>query len=1026
MGIPDNGAMGNPGVVIALTAGTANLSMAAIHFAIARAPGWRIARLFAGMALTAGLYNILNAVYCIAGMSDAVYLAAGRLSYLVGTVHAVLWLVYAYSDGNGSLRTAPRSIRWVAASAGVAGLVFAATGWLLKASVSTVSVAWAGVSYAYPLPTALGDVYGFLVLALPAAAVLQLMRRFRRGERFLGWQLGVFDVALLFAIEEVLVANRILNFPSLLDFGFLLLVMPFSWQIVCRVINDARRLRELSEHLETEVLRRTDERDQVRKALAKAEGDISDLVASLDAIVWEADAPTLEVTFVSEGAKRLLGYSTDRGRQSVSWHRHVHPDDRERVLASTSVAARSNRTVSIEYRMLATDGRIHWFRDYVHPVGSPTTSPNRLRGITVDVTESRHVHEALLESEERFRSMFENATVGIYRTTSDGRILMANPALISLLGYSSFEELAQRNLEEDGFEPSYPRSTFRNLLESQGVVTGLEAAWTRLDGSVVFVNESAKAVRATDGSVLYYDGVVEDCTQRKRAEDALRESEERFRNIADTCPVIIWYGSPDRQITFLNKQAAIFTGRDMDEILGSGWVEHVHPDDMARLDITIASAVAGHHSFETEFRLRRHDGEYRWVLDAAIPRFVGNVFAGHMGIVVDITDLKRNQEQVLATQKLESLGVLASGIAHDFNNMLGGILAQSELALSEIPAGSPVAEGVNSIKTVALRAAEIVSQLLAYAGEEGTSFEPVDLSRLVGEMLELLGVSISKQAVLKTDLAENLPAVLANAPQIRQIVMNLVTNASEALLEGGGVITVATALVCRDPGSVAKSGTDLSDRNYIRLEVGDTGCGIREEIQARIFDPFFTTKFAGRGLGLASVQGIVRNHDGTIKVVSAPGQGTRIAVLLPCAHERTGGNHDIGEPNLADKDNAPRATVLFVEDEETLRIPTSKMLRRRGLSVLEAGDGHAAVDLFRANQSAIGVVLLDLTLPGMSGTDVLAEVRRIRPDVKVILTTAYSEEVAVNAVGGQRDWAFIRKPYKITDLAKLVRDVLSA
>ena len=302
----------NLGVAIALTAAAANLSMAALHFAIARAPGWRIARLFAGIALTAGLYNSLNVVYSVSGMSDSVYLATGRLSYLVGTAQSVLWLLYAYSDGNGSLRTAPRWVRRVAASACAAGLVFAATGSLLRAQVSPVSVAWAGVTYSYPETTFAGDVYGFLSLALPAAAVLHLARRFRHGERILGWQLGVFAVVLLFALEEVLVANRILNFPSLLDFGFLLLVMPFSWQVVRRVINDARMLRDLSDHLEAEVQRRTDERDQVRKALATAERDISDLVASLDAIVWEADAPTLELTFVSEGARRLLGYSSDQ------------------------------------------------------------------------------------------------------------------------------------------------------------------------------------------------------------------------------------------------------------------------------------------------------------------------------------------------------------------------------------------------------------------------------------------------------------------------------------------------------------------------------------------------------------------------------------------------------------------------------------------------------------------------------------------------------------------------------------------
>jgi PAS domain S-box-containing protein len=387
----------------------------------------------------------------------------------------------------------------------------------------------------------------------------------------------------------------------------------------------------------------------------------------------------------------------------------------------------------------------------------------------------------------------------------------------------------------------------------------------------------------------------------------------------------------------------------------------------------------------------------------------------------DITEIKRAEQRLRDTQKLETLGVLASGIAHDFNNMLGGILAQSELALAEVPPDSPVAEGINTIKAVALRAAEIVRQLLAYAGAESSSFEKVDLSRLVGEMLPLLAISISKHSVLKTELAENVPAVWANVPQLQRILMNLVTNASEAIAESGGVITVATTWV----GS-AKSGTDLSDRDCIRLEVSDTGCGMSEEIQARMFDPFFTTKFAGRGLGLATVQGLVRSLGGTIEVVSAPGQGTRVGVLLPSSGECRPGEHDVAVSNGVNTDEPIVGTVLFVEDEETLRTPTVEMLRRKGLSVLEASDGLAAVDLFRANNSRIAVVLLDLTLPGMDGKNVFAEIRRIRPDTKVILTTAYSEEMAMNAVGGQHDWTFIRKPYTITELAKMLRDVLSA
>jgi PAS domain S-box-containing protein len=1000
--------------------------MAGLHFAIARAPGWRIARFFGAMALTAGLYSALNTVYCLDGVPDVFYLTAGRFSYLAATVQGVLWVLYAYSNKDGSLRTAPRMVSWVAVSSLATGILFAASGWLMKAEVSLVQVPWASATYHYPVTTTTGDIYGLAILALPAWAIFHLARRVRRGERSLRGQTVLFAVVFLFALEEVLVANRVLNFPSLLDIGLLFVVLPFTWQVVTRIINDAQRLRYLSDDLESEVLRRTEELAESRNALFEAEKEVRDLVGSLDAIVWQANASTLQATYVSDGAERLLGYPTDQWRsQKGFWHDYVHPDDRQRVLVSMKSAVQSGRTVSLEYRMMAADGRIHWVRDYVYPGGNLTARSNRLRGVTVDVTESRYAHEALLESEQRFRTLFENATVGLYRTTADGRILMANPALVNLLKYDSFEELSRRNLEEDGFEPDYPRASFQKLLAERGIVTGIEAKWTRRDGSIVYVRESARAVRADDGSVLYYDGIVEDFTQRKRAEDALRESEERFRNIADTCPVIIWYSDADRQTTFLSKQAAIFTGLEIDKLLGSGWVRFVHPDDLARVNSARASAVSGHSSYQIEFRILRYDGEYRWTLDTAIPRFVGGVFAGHTGIVVDITDLKRSQERALASQKLESLGVLASGIAHDFNNMLGSILSLSELALTEIRDGSPAAEGLEDIKNVAMQAAEIVRQLLAYAGEDDTAFESVDLSRLVDEMLQLLKVTISKKSTLRAELDEHLPPVQANPAQIRRVVMNLITNASEAIGEHGGVIAVRTGLVRRERGLPGENQMETADRDYVQLQVGDTGCGMSEDVRARIFDPFFTTKFAGRGLGLAAVQGIIRAHGGMVRVVSASGEGTLFEIMLPCNTDRASGDDEAVLRNSVVQDDSVCGNILFVEDEAALRTPASKMLRMKGFSVVEAADGRAAVEFFRANHTEINVVLLDLTLPGMGGSDVLAEVRRIRPDIRVILTTAYSKETAVDTVDGLGDWAFIRKPYAIADLARLIRDVVT-
>jgi nitrogen-specific signal transduction histidine kinase len=406
------------------------------------------------------------------------------------------------------------------------------------------------------------------------------------------------------------------------------------------------------------------------------------------------------------------------------------------------------------------------------------------------------------------------------------------------------------------------------------------------------------------------------------------------------------------------------------------------------------------------------------VLVTGTPRFESSgAFAGYVGSCTDTTDIKRTQEEALAGQKLESLGVLAGGVAHDFNNLLGSIVATSELVLSELPDGSPASEGVESIRTVAGRAAEIVGQMMAYAGQEDAVFEPVDLSGLLHEMLEFLKVSISKRTTLNVTLPEKLPFVRANAAQLRQVVLNLITNASEALGEQEGVISVT---VSRVQSGASDGMPNLPHGDYVGLEVSDTGCGMTEEIQSKIFDPFFTTKFPGRGMGLAAVKGIVRSHEGAINVVSAPGQGSRFEILLPCGSQSTREGHE-GAASAAGEAANFTGTVLVVEDEDTLRIAVSKMLKRRGLTVIEAANGKVGVDLFRAGRAEIDVVLLDLTLPGMSGREVLSELRRIQPNVKVIITSAYSQEQAETTLGGQHPWLYIRKPYQLKELTGLLR-----
>jgi nitrogen-specific signal transduction histidine kinase/CheY-like chemotaxis protein len=396
-----------------------------------------------------------------------------------------------------------------------------------------------------------------------------------------------------------------------------------------------------------------------------------------------------------------------------------------------------------------------------------------------------------------------------------------------------------------------------------------------------------------------------------------------------------------------------------------------------------------------------------------------------VGSVHDITERKRTQEEAMARQKLESLGVLANGIAHDFNNLLGSIMAEAELLEADLVAGLSQDGAIAGIKTVVIHGAEIVRELMIYAGQDQEGlFGPVDLSRLTAEMLELLKVSISKHARLKINLEKDLPAVLGSAPQIRQVLMNLIINASEAIGDKEGVIQVTMSRGTGGQGLVSSNASNVRAGDYVRLEVSDSGCGLTEETKAKIFDPFFTTKFAGRGLGLAVVQGIVRAHGGAVGVESAPGLGATFQVLLPCTSEA---QNAVTSSGMERSQALTRtgATVLVVEDEEVLRRAISKALRIKGFSVMEAQDGSVAMNLVRTRGEEIDVILLDVTLPGASSREVFEEAKRIRANLKIVLTSAYDRKTVDVKFPGLQTTQFIRKPFQLDDLASTLRDALA-
>jgi PAS domain S-box-containing protein len=389
----------------------------------------------------------------------------------------------------------------------------------------------------------------------------------------------------------------------------------------------------------------------------------------------------------------------------------------------------------------------------------------------------------------------------------------------------------------------------------------------------------------------------------------------------------------------------------------------------------------------------------------------------------DITERKQAEEaqrlldqRLQQAQKLESLGVLAGGIAHDFNNILTAVLGHAELALDEISLLSPARCSLMEINTAARRAAELCRQMLAYSGKASFALEHVDLRELIEEIGHLIEASVSKTTRLNLRLDDDLPPILADASQIRQVVMNLIINASEALGERGGVVAVTTHVTHYAPGDprVAEWQDDVPAGRYVELEVIDTGGGMDAETRSRIFEPFFTTKFVGRGLGLAAVLGIVRSHRGVVMVDSEPGRGTTFRVLFPALEDADNGAPARDAAFASEWHGS--GTILLVDDEETLRTVGSRMLERLGFAVLTASDGGEAVERYRERQGEIDAVILDLTMPRMDGAEALGELLLVNPDVRVVLASGYAREDVMERFAGRGFTAFIQKPYTLDQL----------
>jgi PAS domain S-box-containing protein len=615
-------------------------------------------------------------------------------------------------------------------------------------------------------------------------------------------------------------------------------------------------------------------------------------------------------------------------------------------------------------------------------------------------------------------AILESMADGVIVVDASGRMVDANPAARALLGIP--EDAPSDQVDEILVDhPEIAHELFGREVgrrEISRVVGEARSTWELV----------LSTLRDRSGEPCGRVAVIRDITQQVGRDRALQESEGRKAAILDASLDMIVGMDAEGRIVEFNPAAVAAFGYARRDVLGQPLVSLLIPPTLRE---RFHAGLTRHHDTgqsrllgrRVEMMAMRADGSEFPVELAAVESKIGGrpVFTAFLR---DLSERKQAEEerraleaQMQQTQKLESLGVLAGGIAHDFNNLLTAVLGNATLARSEIPDDSPAGDTLEQIERAAQRAAELCTQMLAYSGRGRLTLERVDLSGLVQEMADLLRASISKRVQLSLDITSALPALEGDPTQLRQIAMNLITNASEAIPEEGGAITVRTGSTIGNRAYLVEHswGEDLPRGEYVFLEVSDSGCGMDEDTQSKIFEPFFTTKFTGRGLGMAAVLGIVRRHGGAIQVSSEPGCGSIFRVLLPIREVRATPDAPVAVRHVERREG----TILVVDDEPVVRKVVARMLERAGHTVLVAASGFEGVERFTACADEIAAVVVDLTMPDIGGDEVLARIRRLHPGVPVVLMSGYTQEDFDTQFTGKERVAFLHKPFRDGELS---------
>jgi two-component system, cell cycle sensor histidine kinase and response regulator CckA len=644
-------------------------------------------------------------------------------------------------------------------------------------------------------------------------------------------------------------------------------------------------------------------------------------------------------------------------------------------------------------------------------------------------------HPLLRDRTDRLLGVLECMHAWVSEFNNLGTMIFSSPQVEQILGFTVAESMADDCIEFHPADLHLVIETSRSVRETGKPATNQTRVRHKL-GHWVWIENSVIGWTNEDGE---YHSVVfsRDISDIKRAESMQKESEARYSVVSQMSVDLITEMDKDGRYQYVGHGAVEILGYTEAELIALEPWALIHPEDRERVRTQFDEQFVL--PFDTnrpdrtlhtiQARFQHKDGCWLWFETQGVtyPRDQGAHY--YLAVNRDVTERisaeaarRELEENMQRSQKLESLGVLAGGIAHDFNNLLTPIMGAAGLGLMELSKDSPVRARMKTIHRASKRAAALTNQMLTYAGQHPLRVEQVDLSSIVEDMHDLATSSVAGKTTIDLKLARNLPLVEGEAAQLSQVIMNLISNAAEALPEGKGRLSIRTGTISiTGHSSKILFAETLPMGDHVYFEVSDSGCGMNKETVDRIFEPFFTTKFTGRGLGLSAVAGIVRGHRGGIRVESEPERGTTFQVILPALTDKA----TVPRP----KASPPRTfqahgTALVIDDDEAVLELAREVLHRAGMKVLTASDGHEGVKLFESHANTISIVLLDRTMPSLSGSDTFKAIHAIRRNAKVVLVSGYSEERVTAEIGSRSLAGFLKKPFGPEDLLTRVQEVL--